>query len=260
VDRTERSRHWQAWQAHITLYPGSNGPQATTEQLLTFAVAVQEGQYGLGAQVKVQSVERALRHVAQSLVLDGHRDPQQASAAQQALDLPISRLLKKFWDDDPKAEPKLALPVSTITAIVNNYRWDPHMEAVADLIIIAFFYLLRVGEYTSPAKLQDKRTIALRDCDVRLWKDGNLLPHSAGRGTLLLADSATICIANTKNGTKGAVVHHDAIGGLICPVAALARRIANIQKGEGKTPICWVYHASGASSRVTDQDIGMGVR
>jgi hypothetical protein len=43
------------------------------------------------------------------------------------------------------SEPKLALPVSTITAIANNYRWDPHKGAVADLIIITFFYLLRVG-------------------------------------------------------------------------------------------------------------------
>ena len=32
-----------------------------------------------------------------------------------------------------------------------------------------------------------------------------------------------ILIANTKNGTKGAFVHHDAFGSIICPVAALAR-------------------------------------
>ncbi len=75
VDGTKRSCHWQAWQAHITLYPGSSGLQATTDQLLTFAVAMREGQYGLGAQVKVQLVKRALRHDAQSLVLDGHGDP-----------------------------------------------------------------------------------------------------------------------------------------------------------------------------------------
>ncbi len=157
-------------------------------------------------------------------------------------------------------EPKLTIPVSTIAAIANNYRWDPHKEAVADLIIIAFFYLLQVGEYTSPSKPQEKQTIALQDCDVCLWKDGNLLPHSAGREALLLADSTTICIAHTKNGTKGAVVYHDAIEGPICLVAALARPIANIQQGSNKTPICWVYYASGASSQVTDQDIGRRVR
>jgi hypothetical protein len=66
------------------------------DQLLTFAVAMWEGKYGLGSQVKIQSVERALRHIAQGLVLDGHPDPRRASAAVQSLDLPISRLLKKF--------------------------------------------------------------------------------------------------------------------------------------------------------------------
>jgi hypothetical protein len=72
------------------------------DQLLTFAVAVREGKYGLRSQVKVQSVEQALRQVAQGLVLDGYPDPRGASAAQQSLDLPISQLLKKFQDDDPK--------------------------------------------------------------------------------------------------------------------------------------------------------------
>jgi hypothetical protein len=113
-----------------------------TDQLITSAVAVREGKYGLGSQVKVQLVERALRHVSQRLVLDGGPDPRRSSAAQQELNLPISQLLKRFWDNNPKAEPKLAIPVSTIPAIATNYRWDPHKEAVVDLIIIAFFYLL----------------------------------------------------------------------------------------------------------------------
>ncbi len=260
MDRTKRACHWQAWQAHVTLYPGGDGSRARTDQLPTFAVAVWEGKYGLGSQVKVQSVKQALRHVAQGLILDGHPDPRQESAALQSLNLPISRLLKKFWDDNLKAEPKLAIPVSMITAIANNYRWDPHKEAVTDLIIIAFFYLLQVEEYISPLKSQEKRTIALWDCDVPLWKDGKLLPHSARLEALLLADSATICIAHTKNGTKGAVAHHNMIRGPICPTAALAGCIANIQQGSNKTHICWVYHASGASSWVADQDIGGGVR
>ncbi len=190
MDGTKHAHHWRAWQAHIALYPSSNGLHATTDQLLTFAVAMREGKYGLESQVKVQLVKRALRHVFQRLVLDGGPDPRQASAAQQELNLPISQLLERFWDDDPKAEPKLAIPVSTITEIATNYCWDPHNEAVVDLIIIAFFYLLRVREYTSPSKPREKQTIALQDCDVRLWRDGTLVPHSAGLKALLLADSA----------------------------------------------------------------------
>ena len=76
VDGTERERYWRAWQTHCSLYaPSNTSTSVSTDQLLTFAVAVREGQYGLGNTVKVQSVERALRHITQRLVLDGHRDP-----------------------------------------------------------------------------------------------------------------------------------------------------------------------------------------
>jgi hypothetical protein len=158
------------------------------------------------------------------LVLDGHPNPQHASPTQHALDLPISRLLKKYNDEDPLPEPKLAIPISTITEIAENYWWSTHLSAVADLVIIAFFYLLGVREYTSPANPQKKRTVPLQDCDIRLWTgDGHLISHSAGLDALLQADSATVCIGHTKNGTKGAVVHHSpGPRGLICPVAMLA--------------------------------------
>jgi hypothetical protein len=173
VDRSECNRYWRAWTAHGRLYPkdSASGPTAheTTDQLLTIAVAVPEGQYGLGDQVKVQSVERALRHVAQRLVLDGHPDPRQASPGQHSLDLSLAWLIKKFRDEDPLAQPKLAIPISIITALSKECRMMPHLDAVTDLVIIAFFYLLRVGEYTTPHRARTKRTIPFRDCDIRLW-------------------------------------------------------------------------------------------
>jgi hypothetical protein len=92
-----------------------------TDKLFTFAAAVWEGKYGLRATVKVQSVKRALWHVTQKLILDGHPNPRKASPAQQQLDFPMSWLLKSFQDSDPAAEPKLALPMLTISAISQNY-------------------------------------------------------------------------------------------------------------------------------------------
>ncbi len=64
------------------------------------------------------------------------------SPAQHALDLPISRLLKKYSDKELPPEPKLAIPISPITEIAEKYRWTTHLSAVTDLVIIAFFYLL----------------------------------------------------------------------------------------------------------------------
>jgi hypothetical protein len=250
MDRTKCDRYWRVWTAHCRLYPKDCGSRPTvserTDRLLTFAVAVQEGQYGLGDQVKVQSVKRAFRRVAQRLVLDGHPDPRQASPGQHSLDLPIAWLIKKFRDKDLPPQPKLAILISTITALSKNYRMTPHLEAVTDLVILAFFYLLRVGEYTMPHRARTKRTIPLRDCNIRLWYQGKIIPHSAGLQALLQADSAAISISHTKNGTKGAVVHHDAIRGPICPVTALARRVANIQQANSITcQLNSVYSASG---------------
>jgi hypothetical protein len=163
----------------------------------------------------------------------------------QLLDLPIAHLIKKYRHKDPPAEPKLAIPISTITAIATNYRWNTHLDAASDLVIIAFFYLLQVGEYTTSAKKKPKRTIALQDQDVRLWHKGQLIPHSAGLDLLLTVDSATICIAHTKNGNKGAVVYHEGVGGPICPVGVLAQRIANMQGRSALGSLSSIYHASG---------------
>ena len=76
----------------------------------------------------------------------------------------------------------------------------------------------------------------------------------------MTADSATICIAHTKNGTKSAVVHHKAIGGTLCPVAALARQIHNIRTGSPIFPISIVFHTKKQPTGVSDRDITTAVR
>ncbi len=133
-----------------------------------------------------------------------------------------------------------------------KYKFSAHHKAVADLVVVAFFYLLRVEEYTTSLREHEKRTVPLRKCDVQLWKDGNLLDHELELKALLTADSATISIANTKNGTIGAVVHHNAIGGAICPVAALARQIVNLRGVEPTCGLSTVCHLAACATRVSD--------
>ena len=100
-------------------------------------------------------------HVAPKLVLDGYPDPRKASPAQQSLNLLISRLLKSYRDSNLPPQPKLALPISPIMAISEHYWWTLHLDTVADLVTIVLFYLLHVGEYTSPVTPQEKWTIPL---------------------------------------------------------------------------------------------------
>jgi hypothetical protein len=168
--------------------------------------------------------------------------------------------LKRFDDEDPAPEPKLAIPVSTISAIATKYNFTKHHAAVSDMVLVAFFYLLRVGEYTSPSNTRPRRTIPLRKCDIRLWHKGAILDHAAPLSTLRRADSATISIANTKNGTKGAFVHHYAIEGAICPVAALGRRINNLNGLSPTTPLSTVVITPSSKLTISDRDITIAVR
>jgi hypothetical protein len=129
------------------------------------------------------------------------------------------------------------------------------------MVVIAFFYLLRVGEYTNPARARrTKHTVPLRKCVVRLWQRGVLLDHNSSLNVLLQADSATISIAHTKNGMKGAVIHHDAIGGKICPVAALARRLANLHDMSPTTPLSTVCHGGARNLNISDREVTIAVR
>jgi hypothetical protein len=55
-------------------------------------------------------------------------------------------------------------------------------------------------------------------------------------------------------------VHHDAFGGVICPVVALARRIANLRGMWASTPLSTVCHPPTRIIRISDQDVTLVVR
>lgn len=269
VDGAERKRHWKAWESHIAAhnlprYLEGISDEDRTDALLTFAVAIRAGKYGLKHQVLVQSVRKALRHVSQAFVLARVPDPRRQYSVGKEFDRPIALLLKKFSNVDPPPKPKLAIPISTINTIADKYKFSVYHLAVADLIIIAFFYLLRVGEYTGATKKDraKKRTVPLRTKDVTLWKDGVPIPHSSSLEQLLHADSATIKLENTKNGTKNATVHQYAFGGLICPVAAMARRVhqAHTIDPSGNANLGTTRNRKGKVTLVSSQDVNAAVK
>ena len=102
----------QAMLEHTMLIPGKHSQQ---EYLLAFAARVRTGIFGRAVQVGYQSVEKALRHVAQTLVLAGYDDPRKTLGSEH-LDLPFQRLLRSYRHDNPVPKPQLALPVNTIEA------------------------------------------------------------------------------------------------------------------------------------------------
>jgi hypothetical protein len=124
--------------------------------------------------------------------------------------------------------------------------------AIGDLITIAFFFLLRVGEYTFPGK-RLTRTVQFRVQDVRFWKKETLLPTTATLAELTNADSATLWIDNQKNGQRRDTVHHFKTNNpRFNPVAALARHVTSI-RNQGmpeSTPLSYVSPGVHVLSRV----------
>jgi hypothetical protein len=125
----------------------------------------------------------------------------------------------------------------------------------------AFYYLLRVGEYTYHGTQHTRRTKQFRVCDTQFWKNGRALPRNSPASVLLLADAATLTLTNQKNGTKGAVIHQEAVDTVHCPVKCLARRVLHILSfsSEPSTPLS-AYLYSGRIRHVLASHINSAVK
>ena len=78
-------------------------------------------------------------------------------------------------------------------------------NAIADLNLIVFYYLMRVGEYTCRTKRNnEKQTVRFRIQDVTFFKRnkaGRLkqMPHDASAEEIMSADSCTLKLSNEEN-------------------------------------------------------------
>ena len=104
-------------------------------------------------------------------------------------------------------------------------------KAIADLALIGFFYLLRVGEYTRPRvvtrngkKVSATLTKQFLIKDVGFFKYGQVLPRRSPLDILLTADQCALKITNQKNGRMGETITHETVEDAIHgPVTAVAR-------------------------------------
>ena len=166
---------------------------------------------------------------------------------------------------DPPTIKKLpvAIDVPEFLSAVGAMTTNELDRAIGDLVLIAFYYLLRVGEYTvKERRNSSKQTVQFRLQDVTFFKrnrKGHLrqLGRFATRNEILTADSATLKLDNQKNGWKGVCVHQEANGERIhCPVRALARRYLHIREhtNDLRTLLSAFFDAN-TRFDVTDNDI-----
>jgi hypothetical protein len=125
-------------------------------------------------------------------------------------------------------------------------------KAVGDMALIAFYYLLRVGEYTLSGTGTTTLTQAFRLQDITLWDNTTILDHSLPLDVLLhRCTAATLRISNQKNGKRNQAIHHKAQPcDDTCPAKALVRRIKHIHSHTSNPYIIIsTYFISGSHTR-----------
>ena len=233
-----------------------------------FAARVRRGYYGRGRQVATGTVSKALTAVGQTISMDTGRNPLKPEGSDKLL-FPIQVMLDGMRKVDPPTMKKLPVEVDVPEFVVRMaYLIGGAIgaQAIADSILIAFYYLLRVGEYTCKGtRNESKQTVQFRTGDCTFFKKNSLgklqqLSRWASAEDILAADSATLHLTNQKNGWKNVCINHHHNGDkLLSPTKAIARRYLHIRnntvKADFLTTNLSAYFVDGCKYEVTDKDV-----
>jgi hypothetical protein len=143
-------------------------------------------------------VEDAVRGIGQTFASVGAADPRLNSVG--AIDLRIQRELSCYSKQDPPPNRVKPIPVPILMHILVTAlaAGTTFMIAVADMIAVAFFFLLRPGEYTGTQSLD---AVPFRLCDTQLFHGPVRLDQNhASDAVLLGATSVSLTFTTQKNG------------------------------------------------------------
>ena len=129
----------------------------------------------------------------------------------------ISAWKKK--DPPPNRVKPVPIPVVRRILAVATAANLPDLLAIADMVTIAFFFLLRPGEYT--ASPSDTTPFRLQDVQLFIG-DRRLNPVTCTEAEAHASTFATLTFTDQKNGVRGEVIglRHSGDPSL-CPVRAL---------------------------------------
>lgn len=177
----------------------------------------------------------------------GSDDPRLNTAGKT--DFRLARMLAAWKKQDPPANRVKPIPIQVIRRIAFIAQHLPHdahvLRATADMIIIAFFYLLRPGEYTdSPS---DTTPFSLGD--VQLMLGSTRIDLLASPLPLLTeAHGGSLTFTTQKNGVPNEVIRLNRSGdSYLCPVLAIVRRVIHLRENNAPlhTPLGRVFTPNG---------------
>lgn len=187
----------------------------------------------------------------------------------------IRQMLDGMGKADPPTMKKLPVEADVPEFLVSVGQASSATErerALGDMALIAFYYLLRVGEYTKKGHRQgSKQTKPFQMKDVTFFKKdarGNLrqLPRTACDEDIMSADGATLKLDNQKNGWKGVCIFHFSNGDKISdPIRAIGRCYVHVRRhvldpaAFAKTELS-AFFLKGKRHDVTDKMVSAGLK
>ena len=209
--------------------------------------------------VKSRTAEDYVRSVAQTFLALGAPDPRLDEG--KKVDFRLQRQLRSYSKEDPPPDRVKPVPVQVLRRIlaVADAAECPFIKCTADMISIAFFFLLRPGEYAiSPS---DSQPFTLNS--VQLFRGVSRIDlNVASDAHLLTATFCSLTFDTQKNSVRGEVIGQAPSGDrLLCPARALARRIIHLRHHNAPptTPLSKVYGPRGLVS-VKPSDITEAIR
>jgi len=146
------------------LHPNSVPPLERDIIAGAFAARVRSGQYGRRNQIKAGSVTDALAVVSKTIELAGQ--PSLFYRSKNKYQLVIERMVEGLRRTDAPTVPQLAVPVTVEKRAFTDAVQvkEPFQKQAGLLIMVAFYFLLRVCEYTQLRYVQQngKRVLATR--------------------------------------------------------------------------------------------------
>jgi hypothetical protein len=138
-------------------------------------------------------------------------------------------------------------------------------EAVEDLSLIAFYYLLQVSEYTTKGKRDNsKQTVQFKMEDIQFFaKDRRgwlqCLLRDASDDNIGAAAGTALKLDNQKNGWKGVSIYHKTNGDpTFCPIKAMGQGCIHIcPNGVRRKTYLSNYFEQGTKYNVTADHIKM---
>ena len=176
--------------------------------------------------VRSRTVEDSWRAIGQTLAMLGAPDPRHNIHGD--IDFRLQRQLRGYARLDTPPNRVKPVPLSVIRHVLALAfeQHNPEAQAIADMICLAFYFLLRPGEYTGNPSNTTPFTIADVQCYIgqqRITAPLLTLQH------LPRLTFVTLTFTTQKNGVRGEVIGLGRSGDpILCPVLALSRRLHHL--------------------------------